>query len=485
MSSMRKTYISSFIVDVVSQYMNPKWRYNSVRIIAFLKAGVCNELGRALMRTFVARGVAALGTLALALVVGQLYGPEGMGVYAIAYSLLLGIGILCRQGMDNGLMRYVGRDHTSSYVRSYLYWVLRRSLFLSSLAALLLFLGRFWLEDLFRAKGLSTMLVGIALAAPAYTWGFMFSGFFKGVRKPATASLLENGSVALGAGLIIFSYNRLTGEAGLPIVGYAYTIAAWLVALQGGLQAWLWCRRQARLTSFDCSMDRTGADAVSSSQFMATSRSFFITGFAGFMQSVVGVMVAGWLLKSAELGLFKSSQQTAVLIGFILIVINAIIPPRFATLYYNGQFQALAALARKGALLGLVFAAPLLLLFLIMPAWILGWFGEDFRQGANLLRILALAQLINVATGSVGFLLNMTGHERLMRNIALVCNALGLLGFFLLPQVFGVLGAALALSFVLVTQNLTATLFAWRRLGIWILPGPNVFRWLGLRGGDR
>jgi O-antigen/teichoic acid export membrane protein len=251
------------------------------RIVTFMRAlsvRMRGEMGQALARTFVARGIAALGALALALVIGRLYGPEGMGVYALASGLLLGVGILARHGMDNGLMRYVGRDHASPHVPRYLRWALLRALLLSLVAALLLWWARQPLEALFSAPGLAAVLVGIALAAPAYTLAFLFSGFFKGIRKPATASLLENGSVALVAGALILAYGQWRGNGGLAVIGYAYAIAAWLVALQGGLQVWLWCRRQPWWGQSPDSagvVDCSEAELISPAQFMATSRAFF------------------------------------------------------------------------------------------------------------------------------------------------------------------------------------------------------------------
>lgn len=435
------------------------------------------EMGRALIRTFMARAVAALGTLVFAVVVGRLYGPTGVGVYALAQSLLLGAGILSRRGMDNALMRYVGQDHHSPYILTYLRWACRQSLIVSCLAGIVLWVGRHWFESIFEAQQLSVVLIGISIAVPAYTFGFLLSGFFKGIRKPATACLLENGSVALIAGAIMLLWNQYDSSAGLATVGYSYCLAAGLVAIQGSYQLWRWCHRQPwwQMSGYD--LDQV----VNLPQFNATSRAFFVYNLSGFMQSVLGVMIAGWLLTSSELGLFKSAQQTAVLIGFILIVINAIFPPRFAALYHQGNIEALARLAKQGVLVSLLVAFPLLFVCLLFPVWVLSWFGEGFQSGAPLLQIIAIAQLVNVATGSVGFLLNMTGHERLMRNIALICNVLGLLAFFAFIPLWGKLGAAWALAFVLVVQNLTALLFVWRKLGIWTLPGPNVLRWLGIK----
>ncbi len=452
--------------------------------IQLLKNRIKSQLGKDLLRTFCVRLVAATGALAFALIIGRLFGPSGVGVYALAYGILLGIGVLCRLGMDNALMRFVGSDIDSPFAKTYLLWAVKWCLSLSCCASLLLYLFRFYLEEVFSAPGLSSVLVGISIAAPAYTLSFALSGFFKGVRKPATASLMENGLISLLACSILLMFKWLYPSPDLAILGYSYSIAAWFVAIHGVFKIIFWFRNSTNnsLVERGGSLSlRKDPAPVSYARFMTTSRAFFVTGLAGFMQSVLGVMIAGLLLTNAELGLFKSAQQLAVLIGFILVVIDAIFPPRFAHLYHQGELQALERLAKQGALLGLIFASPLLILCLSVPGWMLGWYGEEFKDGANLLRIITIANLVNVATGSVSFLLNMTGHERLMRNIALSCNALGLIAFFVLPQVLGALGAALALSFIFVVQNLTAMFFVWRRLGIWTLPSPNFLRWLGIR----
>lgn len=447
----------------------------SVLLVSFMKR-LRGEMGRALVRTFIARAIAMLGLLALTLVVGRLYGTSGMGVYALAQGVLLGAGILAKRGMDSALMRYVGQDYQSPNVLLFLRWAVTRSLVASLFALVVIFLGRSVFESVFGAEGVSRVLVGIALAVPAYVLGFLFSGFFKGVRMPATACLLENGSIALIAGVIIITLWAVDKAHSLDTIGYAYALAAWGVAIQGGWQLFRWCKFQpwwGRLSPIE--------NDVTVSMFKDTASAFFVTQLASFMQSVLGVMIAGLMLTSSELGLFKSSQQMAILIGFVLIVINTVFPPRFASLYHQGKMQSLGRLARQGALLGSVIATPLLLMCLAFPAWVLDWFGEGFSEGSSLLRIIAIAQLVNVATGSVGFLLNMTGHERLMRNIALVCNALGLLMFFVFISLWEALGAALALAFVLIVQNLTALLFVWRKLGIWILPVPNILLWIGIK----
>lgn len=198
-------------------------------------AGILNsDLGVALLRTFLARGIAALGALGLLFVVGRLYGPAGVGVLALAQAVLLGASLLARGGMDNALMRYVGQDHDSAHVLLYFRWALIKGLLGGVLVSSTVLMARDWLESQFGSPGLSSMLLGVSLAVPAYVVAFLLSGFFKGIRMPATASLMENGSVALLAALILVLWHFLVGVEGYAAVGFAHLVAAWLVVMQGG-----------------------------------------------------------------------------------------------------------------------------------------------------------------------------------------------------------------------------------------------------------
>lgn len=444
-----------------------------------LLARLRSETGLALIRTFLAKGAAAFGALGLVVVLGQLYGPEGVGVYALAHSILLGAGILSRRGMDNALMRFVGRDFESPAARQYLYWAGTRSLWLSFPLMLFVMLGRSMVGDFFDMPALADVLVGVGLAIPLFSWSFILAGFFKGIRKPATAALQEGGAISLVAGALMLVLYLFGSGDPVPLswFGWMYFLAVLFVAGKGQLTVMVWLHRRAGdnklLTSEESTLDLPA--------FREASQSLFVMSLATFMQSVLSIMIAGKFLGSVELGLFKSAQQVGMSVAFVLIVINAIFPVRFAELYYQSEMAKLEGMARRSALLGLLLASPFIAICLLAPGWILGLIGEGFGSAAPLLRIIAVAQLVNVATGSVAFMLNMTGHDKVMRNIALLCNGLGLMVFLLFTLWQGALGAAYGLAFVMVAQNLIALALVWIKLGIWTMPGPNLLAWLGVK----
>ncbi|KAA0017930.1 oligosaccharide flippase family protein [Salinicola corii] len=426
------------------------------------------ELFLSLCKTFVARGIAALGTLFLGLVLGRLYGADGVGVFALAQSVILGAGIIARFGLNGTLMRYVSQDNDSPNIPVYLRWSVVRSGGLSITIGVLVWLSRDWVAIFFGSLALADVLASIALAIPAFTLSFVLAGFLKGVGMPARASLQENGSISLLAAACILALFWTTESHSLSQAGWGFCLAAWLVGGQGAIQTWLWLRRHPLVTS-------VGADEStlpSRETYFSTAHSFIVLNVSQFLQQVLSVMIAGALLSHADLGLFKSAERVALMISFILLVINAVFPPRFARLFHQGKHTQLKRLAQQSSMVATVLALPPAAICFLFPEWVLGWFGDEFRQAANLLRIIAIGQLINVTTGAVGFLLTMTGREKVMRNISLACSTLGTVSFFVLIPVFGATGAALSLMLVLVLQNVVAALVVWRKMDIVMLPWP-------------
>ncbi len=172
----------------------------------------------------------------------------------------------------------------------------------------------------------------------------------------------------------------------------------------------------------------------------------------------------------ADVGVFGAAWRTAMLTSFILVSVNSIVAPKFAALYSQGDMVGLASTARKSAMMMTLFAAPILLLFVVAPEFVMRIFGKGFESGGLLLTILAIGQFVNVATGSVGYLLIMCGRERLMRNNTLVVGVFSVGMNLVFIPLFGALGAAVAGALSLAIFNLGAFYLVWKSLDIWTLP---------------
>lgn len=165
------------------------------------------------------------------------------------------------------------------------------------------------------------------------------------------------------------------------------------------------------------------------------------------------VAVGAWVGVEAA-GPYAAASRTALLASLAARVVNLVVGPFLAELYHAGElqrFRRLIVLAAVGA--GLA-GAPLVILVLWHPQWVLSIFGEGYRGAALLLQILVCGQFVNLLTGPAGLALAMSKYERLNLMLTLAASMLSLVGLAVLVPAYGALGAALATSMALIALNL-------------------------------
>lgn len=188
-----------------------------------------------------------------------------------------------------------------------------------------------------------------------------------------------------------------------------------------------------------------------------------------------GQFIAGIFNNASELAQLAVARNTSVLITFILTAVNYVSAPRFATMYNEGRMNDLRKYAITTARLMTFIAFPLVLVLWIFPDTILKLFGQDFIGAAWSLRVLALGQFINVITGSVGYLLIMSGHERDLRNTTIISGVIAIVAALILNPIFGAIGSAISTAIAVASSNLLAVAKVKKKLGF------NTMNMFGLR----
>jgi O-antigen/teichoic acid export membrane protein len=157
---------------------------------------------------------------------------------------------------------------------------------------------------------------------------------------------------------------------------------------------------------------------------------------------------------SADVGIYNVAMRIATILTLALAATNNIAAPKFAELYATGNLQTLSQLTRKTIIASTFIATVLVLPLIIFPGFVLGLFGADYAAGSTALVILAAAQWVNVASGPVGALFSMSGHEKILRNDIFVATILGIgLGLVLVP-LYGINGAAWSTALAISVLNL-------------------------------
>jgi O-antigen/teichoic acid export membrane protein len=179
-----------------------------------------------------------------------------------------------------------------------------------------------------------------------------------------------------------------------------------------------------------------------------------------------GILLVGVIRSSHDVGVYSAAWRTAFLLSWVLVSANTVAGPKIAALYARGEHAVVEGLARKTARAGTFAVLPVFVALVTFARPVLGIFGAGFGAGATALVIMAVGQLANVMTGPVGYLLMMTGNERLMRNIMIGAASLNVaLQLALIPPI-GIEGAAIATAVSLAALNLVTAAFAYRQLHV-------------------
>ncbi len=154
----------------------------------------------------------------------------------------------------------------------------------------------------------------------------------------------------------------------------------------------------------------------------------------------------GFLGTRADVGVFALAAKTVTVTLMVLSSINTMFAPMIADLYHRGQKGELTSLLMLVTRWSLTFSLPVCVAILLFAQPILHFFGHDFQTGSTALMILAVGQLVNAATGPVGYILSMTGHSGLSLFDSVVVIVLNVILDLLLIPRFGLLGAAVGSS---------------------------------------
>ncbi|MBX6350646.1 MAG: oligosaccharide flippase family protein, partial [Clostridia bacterium] len=189
-------------------------------------------------------------------------------------------------------------------------------------------------------------------------------------------------------------------------------------------------------------------------EFLRVAPAFVGSGLVATAQAAAGQLVLARFQPAAEIGYLAAAQRAAQLLALVLTAANMAFAPAAAQLWAEGQRERLARLYRQASRWILAATAPLGVLCLADGRDVAAAFGAGFAPTAAPLFALALGQIVNAATGSVGYVQTMTGHQRhqLANQTAGLATVVGL-ALVLAPR-WGALGAGIASACGLAVANL-------------------------------
>ena len=375
-------------------------------------------------------------------------GASLLGLAALGASLVALTQIFAQLGLPRTAGRFVAAYAGTArfdLLRGFLWRSLGIVILVSSIIGGLVAAGRGLIsEHFYNEPALSQYLPLFALLVPlgaVSTLFVQYLGGYQDVSKRTVVNSFIGTTATMLITVVLFNAGwRLNGYIAAQVLSAALTLI-----LMAGL---IW-----RLTPAPSRNLGRGLPDLDQEVIGFTAAMFGISVLE-FLLLQADRIVLGAYVSAAQVGVYAVATTGSALIPMLLQSVNSIFGPVIADLHARGDRALMGRLFQilTKWVLGLTF--PLVAVILLFARPLMGIFGKEFELGWPVLAVGVLGQLVNCATGSVGFLLMMTGNQKKLIKVQAV-TGIAMLGLNVaLIPIWGVMAAAVVGAAVTVVTNL-------------------------------
>jgi len=407
--------------------------------------------------TFVLKLLEAGAAFAITFALARLLGADEFGRYSVVIAWIALLTIPGMVGMENLTVRHVAgfsSAHDWRHLRGLLTFSFTTVAVASVLLALAAALGSLILDV--GPEQLPIFLVGMAIV-PLYALTRIGQGAIRGLFRIVVGFLPE----LVVTPIVVIALMLAT----VAVLGIVPT-ALWAIEIQLAAAAVALVFTIAVLWRVLPSEIRSAQPAYRRREWITTALPLLLIGGTQMVIRQTDVILIGLFRGPTDAGLYAVATRGAQLISFLLYGVNAALAPDISRLVARGELDQLQRIVTRSTRLVVAFSLPIAAVFVLFGPQLLAFFGPEYVAAAPVLAILSVAQLVNAATGSVGNLLTMSGHERDAAGGFVFAAVLNLVLNLVLIPAFGIVGAAIASAISLISWNLILAVLVHRRLGI-------------------
>lgn len=370
--------------------------------------------------------------------VARVLGAGALGIYALGMTIVGFFGLFNGLGLPQAAVRFVASySATRQYDRLHVF--LRRAIGLL-IAANILITGIMiaagpWLaRHFYRAPELSSYINLFAALAVVGVFGAFFGQVLAGYKDVARRTLITN---FLGSPLNILLGVALLA-AGMGLRGYILAQVA-----SGAVGLCLLLASAWKLTPNPARYRPRQPPALEREVFWFSAAVFGVSVLE-FLLSQADKIVMGTFLNVQQVGIYAVAGSMVAFVPVALQSVNQIFSPTIADLHARGEHTLLHRLFQTLTKWITGLTLPLAFVMIVYSKPLMRLFGPSFEAGWVILILGTLGQLINAGTGSVGYLLLMSGNQRRLVRIQTIMAVFLVAATVALVRPYGIVGVAAA-----------------------------------------
>ncbi|MCW9014362.1 MAG: oligosaccharide flippase family protein [Gammaproteobacteria bacterium] len=420
------------------------------------------DLFRKLFVLLLTRGSGLILTFAISLFLARIFGADITGKYYLFISILTGMSIITKLGFNSTLIKYCAHHsivQEKENIRGYWYTANKISFFLSALIiTLIICLNELGVFSSF-VKDTYQLFVYACIGLIPFTILGHNIAVLIGLNRQATASVTD--TIALPSLFlcligIVYFHDPIQEE-----ILALYTAALIIVFMISTLILFKQLHSNKKTEHANTKIMLTRSMPV-----LGINLTNFLTDWsATYILAIFGTL--------GQIGIYNISWRLVTIMGIVLVVFNSINAPQYSKDFKKGNIDNIDKTTRRTNIILFWLGLPVIGIIIIFAENIMGLFGDEFIQGTAILQILAVGQIFNFATGSVGYLLLMTGHEKELRNLTLSTCVVQIIAMLIFIPQYNIYAAAIITALAITTKNILSAYIAYKNLGVLSLPIPK------------
>ena len=426
------------------------------------------ELIKGSSSAMIVRILGVFATYILTIFISRFYGKDAMGWFALSQTTLMLISVFSRFGFDTASVKFVSENLSLNKIyklRRIYFKILKFVIPLSvAVSILFYFFSPILAIDIMDKEQMVAPFRIISIAILPFVLLFIHSESLRGMKKIIFYALFRNMSspIITTIILLIFYFNNFRQDE-IPI--YSYVISIFILSFIS-LFVWLF---------YIPKHDGKNKSKIKTSDMLSVSYPMMFTSSMSYLLQWSGIIILGIFVSEGDVGIYSVAVRISYITTITLFAIESIAAPKFSELYANKEMDDFKKIIHQSTKLIFWVSTPILILFLLFPTFFLGLFGQEFEIGKTALVLLVISQFITSCSGSVGYILQMTGKQKTFQYIIFSSAIINILLNFILVPTYGIMGAAISSLISLIFRNFVSVYMVYYYYNIitFYFPGIN------------
>jgi len=407
-------------------------------------------------RVFTLRIISIISGFFLMYLITNIYGAEGMGIFALSQTILMIMVMLSVFGTDTASLKYSSEHFSNNnYIKlnSFYFSIFKFVIVLSFFISIIIFFIKGELSDFFNKNLLNHSLFFISLSILPMSFININSESLRGIGEYSLFTAFRYVLIPIFTILFIYIYDDSSNIL-IPIKAYAIS-----VCIVSFLSFTFWLK-EIEFFKYFSNINSNLNDVIKYSFPVLISNSMLL------LIQWVDIIILGYFETSNTVGIYSVIMKISLFSSVILFSINSIVASEFSKLYSLDKMDDLRDLIKKSSKIIFFITIPILILIVCFSEFILGYFGFEFIMANKTLHILIAGQFVNILCGSVGYILMMTEKQNIFKNIMIFATCINIILNIILIPLYSINGAAIASSVSLILWNVISFSYIYRKYNI-------------------